>query len=189
MSAANISRLTGINVVEAAPGKDLSAMNWVVAVNNPVMRSLGGKEFRQVDAKRFNVVDPQAITLGNFSDDNSVAAAFKDFGTYRVIYLPAGFPKMELLNAIGSYVGLHVYSDDPVNLIAYGRMVRVYCPVDKVSAKIRLPEKFSAFEVFSGKKLKETKLIETDMVYGDTRLYFLGSEEEVDRFAKMISEK
>ena len=189
LSAENISRLTGINIVEAFPGKDLSPMNWVVARNNPVMRDFGGREFRQVNAKRFKVVDPQSITLGNYSDDNSVAAAFKDFGSYRVIYLPGGFPKMELLDAIGNYAGLHVYTRDPVSLVAYGRLVRIYCPVDKVSARIDLPEKFTAFEVFSGKKIPATKVIEADMVYGDTGLYFLGSEEEVDRFAKMISDK
>lgn len=184
LSAANISKLTGIKIKETFPGIDLSPMPWRVAPGNPVFAGLADKKFDPPPAKRFTVDDPGAIPLGRYRDDDSVAAALKDFGSYTVIYLPNAFPDITLINALGKYSQQHIFTDSPVFVKSRGRLITVYCPVESASGVLNLPGNFAAVEVFSGKTFPVQKKIDFQLRFGETALYFLGSPAEVAGFCR-----
>lgn len=185
LSAENISKLTGINIVEASPGKDLSPMNWIADGNNSVLGKLGNRLFRHNQAKRFNVKDDKAVILGNYADDKSAAAAYKDHGSWKAIYLPAAFPHNDILTEISKFAKVHVFTDSPVNMRVLGRLISLYCPVKEAKGKLRLPGKFAVCEAFSGKVFPATDSVDFEMIKGESRLYFLGTEKEVAEFAKI----
>ena len=61
----------------------------------------------------------------------------------------------------------------------------VYCPVQQVKGLVALPARLSAYEVFGRQTLIDVTELPMDLSFGETKLYFLGTEEEVRRFAQM----
>lgn len=187
LSAANISALTGIRIEEAAPGRDLSPMNWIIPADSKVFPSLKGTLVKAPDAKRFRVNDPDAEIIGYYADDKTPAAAIKKHQGWTAVYLPNAVPSNLVMNEVGRYLQLHVYTDLPVIATVGGRVVSVYCPVGKVSGKLHLPKAFSAYEVFTGKHYPNGKELPLEMTYGETRVFFLGMEKETHEFARRTS--
>ena len=68
---------------------------------------------------------------------------------------------------------------------ALGRLISLYCPVKEAKGKLRLPGRFAVCEAFSGKVFPTTDSVDFDMIKGESRLYFLGTEKEVAEFAKI----
>ena len=185
LSAENISSLTGIRIEEAEPGQDLSPMNWTIPVDSKVFPTLKGTLVDPPKAKRFRVNDPEAEIIGYYADDKTPAAAIKKHKDWTAVYLPNAFPSNLLMNEIGRYLKLHVYTDLPVIAMAGGRVVSVYCPVEQVEGQLYLPAEFAAYEVFTGKFHKPGKTLPLKMAFGETRLFFLGTEAEVREFSRI----
>ena len=185
LSAENISSLTGIRIEEAAPGQDLSPMNWTIPADSKVFPTLKGTQVNPPKAKRFRVNDPDAEIIGYYADDKTSAAAIKKHKDWTAVYLPNAFPSNLLMNEIGRYLKLHVYTDLPVIAMAGGRLISVYCPVEQVEGKLNLPAEFAAYEVFTGKFHEPGKTLPLKMSFGETRLFFLGTEAEVREFSRI----
>ena len=129
------------------------------------------------------MVDGNATVLGRYADGR-VAAAMKHHGDWTSVYLPAAYPQGEVLDCVGRTCGLRICTDLPVNVGSGGRCISVYCPVESAVGAIRLPGRFSAVELYSGKCHFATEEISVDMAYGDTRLFFIGDAEEVRSVAR-----
>ncbi|MBR4665461.1 MAG: beta-galactosidase, partial [Lentisphaeria bacterium] len=185
LSAENISSLTGIKIEEAAPGHDLSSMKWLIPADSKVFPSLKETLVNAPDAKRFRVNDPEVEIIGYYADDKTPAAAVKKHKDWTAVYLPNAFPSNLLLNEIGRYLKLHVYMDLPVIVTVGGRLVSVYCPVEQVEGQLNLPAEFSAWEVFTGKFHQPGKTLPLKMTFGETRLFFLGTDAEVREFSRI----
>ena len=177
LSADNVSKAVGIDVADDKPGQAFSSMTWSCTADG------SSRLQRGPNAKRFNVVDDKATVLGRYADGR-VAAAMKHQGDWTSIYLPAAYPQGEVLDCVGKICGLQICTDLPVNVGSGGRCISVYCPVESAVGTIRLPGRFSAVELFSGKCHFATNEIHVEMAYGDTRLFFVGDEEEVKSVAR-----
>ena len=185
LSADNISALTGIKIEEAAPGQELSPMKWTIPADSKVFSGLNGTPVNAPDAKRFRVNDPDAEIIGYYADDKTPAAAVKMHKDWTAIYLPTAFPSHQLLNEIGRYLKLHVYTDLPVIAMIGGRLISVYCPVEQIEGTLNLPAEFAAYEVFTKEFRGLGKSLPLKMSFGETRLFFLGTEAEVREFSRI----
>ena len=185
LSAENISSLTGIKIEEAAPDHDLSSMKWLIPADSKVFPTLKETLVNAPDAKRFRVNDPDAEIIGYYADDKMPAAAIKKHKDWTAVYLPNAFPSNLLMNEIGRYLKLHVYTELPVIATVSGRLISVYCPVEQVEGQLNLPAEFSAWEVFTGKFYKPGKTLQLKMAFGETRLFFLGTDAEVREFSRI----
>ncbi|MBQ3343755.1 MAG: beta-galactosidase [Kiritimatiellae bacterium] len=181
LSAENVSKAVGIEVADDRPGQVFSDMTWSWTADGSDRPQRGPK------AKRFNVVDGNATVLGRYADGR-VAAAMKHHGDWTSVYLPAAYPQGEVLECVGRTCGLRICTDLPVNVGSGGRCISVYCPVESAVGAIRLPGRFSAVELYSGKCHFATEEIPVDMAYGDTRLFFIGDAEEVRSVARRARE-
>ena len=184
LSAENISSATGMHIVEWNPEESLSDMTWFVEEGVEEFGELQGQRVESAKAKRFVVDDENAEVLGRY-EDGSVAAAVRKYSDWTAVYLPTAFTQGEILDAIGKLAGVHVYSELPVNVCSGGRCVSVYCPVQQVKGLVLLPTRLSVYEVFGRQTLIDVTELPIDLSFGETKLYFLGTEEEVIRFAQM----
>jgi len=182
LSAEHISAATGIHIVEWKPEEELSDMTWVA---EDALGELQGTRMESPKAKRFVVDDQNVEVLGRY-EDGSVAAAIRRYPDWTAVYLPAAFTQGEVLDAIGKLVGVHVYSELPVNVCSGGRCVSVYCPVKEAVGVVSLPERFCVYEVFGRRSFFDVSELPIDLSFGETRLFFLGTREEIQRFAEMM---
>ena len=137
-------------------------------------------------AKRFVVDDLDAEVLGRY-EDGSVAAAIRRFPDWTAVYLPTAFTQGEVLDAIGKLAGVHVYSEQPVNVCSGGRCVSIYCPVKEAAGVVSLPGRFCAYEVFGRRSFFDVSELPIDLSFGETLLFFLGTKEEIQQFAEMVN--
>ena len=186
LSADNISALTGIRIEDVESGRDLSPMNWVIPNDSAVFPLLKGSLIEAPKAKRFKVSDPAAEIIGRYADDKTPAAAVKRFSNWTSIYLPNAFPSNRILNEIGRWLKLHVYTDLPVVISVGGRLISVYCPVPQAEGKLALPADFAAYEVFTGTFHPRSRTLPLKMSFGETRMFFLGTESEVRQFSRIL---
>ena len=163
LSAGNVSRVVGIEVEDDKAVQAYSPMLWTWTKDGKI-------EAKAPKAKRFNVVDRDAVVLGRYAD-GKVAAAMKRHDGWTAVYLPAAFPQGEILDRVGTLAGVHVYTDLPVVVGAGGRCVSVYCPVRSAKGTIRLPGRFTVTEAYSGRTYENALELPVDMSLGETRLF------------------
>ena len=90
---------------------------------------------------------------------------------------------------MGRVCGLQISTDLPVNVGSGGRCISVYCPVESAVGTIRLPGRFSAVELHSAECHFACEEIPVKMAYGETRLFFIGDEEEVKSVARRCARR
>ncbi len=191
LSAVNISKLAGINIVESKPGVDLSDMAWKFSdTRHPLLAGTRSGELAlrkgEYLAKRFAVNDASAIALGHYLDGGEVAAAVKHHKNWTAVYLPTLLPPPVLQHNLAKLAKIHVFTEAPVALRSGGRFVSVYCYNEQVSGKLHFPGKYALYEVFSGTILAPTDTVDFSLHRGDTLLYFAGTPAEVKQFADKI---
>jgi hypothetical protein len=79
-----------------------------------------------------------------------------------------------------------VYTDAPATLRCGGRFITVYCQNEEAKGTLELPAEFALFEVMTQQELAPVKSVRFDLRRGDSRLWFVGSPEEVHRFAAEV---
>ncbi len=189
ISAENISALTSIQIVESRPGEDASDMSWNYADgNDPLLQGLaaGGEAMKGFKAKRFAVQDADAVPLGHYIDGGEVAAAVKRHENWTAVYLPTTLPPFPLMRNLVRAAGVHVYTDAPATLRSGGRFITVYCQNEEAKGTLELPVEFALFEVMTQQELAPVKSVEYNLRRGDSRLWFVGTPEEVHRFATEV---
>ena len=144
-AAANISSLTGINVQEAAA--PAVPKGTVTAGASFPAQKLSVDPKNVPLAPMFSVADPSAKAIAVFADtksalDGQVAAAIKDHGNYRTVYLGLPVWTPELLRGLALLGKVHVYSKDaPTYVLRAGNGHILLHSANAVTANLKLPRK------------------------------------------------
>ncbi len=191
LSAKNISDLIGINVVESHPGKDLSDMAWRFADSkHPLLKGIKpgttALRKREYEAKRFEVKDPGAVALGHYLEDGAVASAVKNHGDWTAVYMPTRLPPFAVQENFAAFAGVHSFTDASVALRAGGRFISAYCTAEHTAGQMKLPKKFALYDILKDQVIAPVDKVDFDLYRGELKLWFVGTEDEVKRFAEMV---
>ncbi len=191
----HIEALTGIRVrPSGAPEKFLDAAWDFAEGGHPLLRDVAGTNaLGSFFMPRFEVDDPRATPLGYFRDGGAVAAAVREFPDYTSIYLAGGTPTVpfppRFTAALARQAGVPVLTDGtPLVVRAGARFLSVYCPHTQAEATVHVPGGYAAYDVFADRRLTpaEAQSIPLRLKRGDTKLYFVGTPEEIDVFRQRL---
>ncbi|MBR2345928.1 MAG: hypothetical protein IKA71_09135 [Lentisphaeria bacterium] len=190
LSAQHISDVVGINIIEDRPGEELSDLSWTFSdASHMLLDGLRGKKAlrtKEYRAKRFAVKDSGAVALGYFNDGGSVAAAIKKYPDWTAVYLPTRLPPFAFQDNLAKFAKIHVFTEAPVAFRAGGRFMSVYCLEEQASGTVKLPKAFALYDVFANKIIAPVEKVDFKLRQGDTKLWFAGTLDEVEKFAQMV---
>lgn len=170
--AAAISEVTGITV-RAAEGLN-SLNNQPVAGDHPLLQGLEGglSSPGGVKSPAFEVTDPQAIPLAHYAGTERVAAAVRDFGDWRSVYVGAPGLSAEFIHNLGRWSGCWCAAEPGDAVYASEHFVTIHALYPgRKTLKLRTPSRVT--DLTSGEVIAErTQTIEVELQRGQTRWFF-----------------
>ena len=131
------------------------------------------------------------VVLGKFAKSGKTAIAVKRNGKSLNVFcaipdFPAG-----LFRAVCKEAGVHLYSSEPVFLEASKRFISIHTTAAGFRGYLRLPEAKHVLDVFTLKTVSDKAVtgFRPDIVSYGSKVYFLGTAEEVKDFADKLRKR
>lgn len=134
----------------------------------------------------FVVKDPAANPIAYYEGTKDVAAAVKKVGKGWCIYSAAATLSPSVLRYAGKLAGCFEYTGTEDAFLANKSLIFIHSG-DTHAVKLKLPEKQSLYEVYSGKELSEATEFELNVEKGQTYLFFRGSQKQWEHADKEIT--
>ena len=160
-SVRDISNIVDINIEEAA-------------IKGSEVESEGiSYGFTEQISPLFCVKDKEAVSLGKYSEDNSIALAYKKQKEYTTYYSAVGNIPYSILRNIAINAGVHMYFDGQDPVYVNNRLIGIHSVVGG-EVVLKLPFDTSVEELFDG-GIYETKNQELKITIpkGEMKLYLL----------------
>jgi len=170
--AAAISAVTGIRV-RALERPDLNTVasqgNHPLLSDLPAGLTLAGA----VRSPAFAVVDDDAVPLATWQGDEAVAAAARDFGDWRSVYVGAPCLSADFANALARSAGCWVAAQPGNAVYANEHFITVHA-IFSGPDTLTLAHPSRVTDLTTGGVLAErTETIDLDLTRGETRWFFL----------------
>ncbi|HOG49697.1 MAG TPA: hypothetical protein PKY10_03835 [Lentisphaeria bacterium] len=136
----------------------------------------------------FYVDDAEAEPLGVYKHSDAVAIARKQVGGMSSIYCASPLAGKEFLRKVLKQSKVHFYSDQPMYMNASSRFVTVHAMQD-INVNISLPNASAALNLYTGERLGSSNHLPLALKRGESALFFLGNESEVNKLLERINLK
>lgn len=188
LSANHIRELTGIGVGVLPEFRETLTV-----------RMNGGEEFstyryphdrrRQQIGPVFYINDRDSEILGVYKDTHLPAIARKTLGGMNSIYCALPIAGRQLLEKLFRENHVHFYSDNPMYLNASRYFLCIHAITDMQEDIIKLPGTRWVFDLINRKIVtRNQNHFSLTMKGGQTALYFMGTQEEVKKLTRMLTE-
>jgi len=171
--AAVVSEVTGLQVQRTADGTRLATT--ATSTDTPILAGLDGvlNYATGYNVPAYEVVDPQATALATYAGAESIAAAARDFGTWKSAFIGVPGLSAPFVSNLARWAGCWVAAEPGDAVYASEHILTIHAifPGHKVLHPLR-PSRVT--DLTTGEVVSEiAKSIDLDMQRGETRWFWL----------------
>ena len=197
LDAELVSKMTGFSLKardgelhqEALSVKLSSDLPAFASVNNTSItpRSYEYDPRRIVLGPTFEIADDNAAILGHYVKDGKPAVGVKKFNEWTSVYCALPCLNAPLFSGIFADAGIHRYSTEDAYMEIGNRFISIHATAKGYNGEIALPKETVVYDVFARKSMGRVSSFKLEMAPFDTKLFFLGTEQEVKALDKELS--
>ena len=186
LAVESMSDLTGITIRK----KDIESPLTLKVTEPGPLKLKRGHSFGETFAVGpvFYVDDPEAEVVGRLSVDELAGLCVKKMPQHNAVYLAVPTASVEFLREAARYAGVHIYNETNDALYANRRFLSIHTATPG-ERRFALLKPCCVYDVYAEKVIAEdAEHFTLDLPARTTRLYFLGSKREVERFVALMTE-
>ena len=184
LSVESMRELTGITIRK----KDIESMLTVKITKPGPLKLKRGHSFGESFpfGPVFYADDPKADVIGRLSVEDLAGFCLKKMPGHTAAYLAVPTASVELLRALARHAGVHIYNETNDALYANHHFLTVHTATAG-ERRFALPKRCSVYGVYAGKVVaRNTTGFTLDLPRHTTRLYFMGTQKEIERFTELL---
>lgn len=177
---AALRSITGIRTVRI-PGNDRALAGTWLETGHPLLEGLRGRfgdrpirwRFTDRESKglAFAIEDPEAIPLATYRDHDTIAAAVREFGSWRSVYLAVPWLEARLIANIAQGAGAWRVADPYDAVFANQHFIGIHA-MAAGTKRLRPRQKSRVTDAFNGKLIAdEAEEFSVDLPFGVTRVF------------------